>query len=170
MFDSSLEESINSMITQSDRSLRSAGANSKADKLKRPLNAYNLFFMEQQPLIKASRPEMSGNAISKELGHQWKSMSVEQRQPYVIRAKIIHEEFKAANPNYHYSKSPKPNVKRAIAPEADSQIHDAENMLLTLMIMQNKEIVNSIQQSIQPNLLPKLMSEFMSKGNYTKTN
>ena len=56
MLDSSIEESIHSMINSVDNQIRSVTSNSRTDKLKRPPNAYNLFFMEQQPQIKASNP------------------------------------------------------------------------------------------------------------------
>ena len=168
MLDSSIEESIHSMINSVDNQIRNVTSNSKTDKLKRPPNAYNLFFMEQQPQIKASNPNLTGNEISKEHGLKWKSMNEDQRRPYIKRAKEIHEEFKAENPNYHYIKGAKAGKKKPVTENTNTN-YDAENMLFTFVIMQNKDIINSIQQSIQPNLLPQLLSEFKSK--YTlKTN
>lgn len=74
------------------------------EKVKRPLNAYNLFFIEQQPIFKTKNPSASGNDISKELGKRWKYMTEEERRPYTDEAKRIRDDFLQQHPDYHYEK------------------------------------------------------------------
>lgn len=88
-----------------------SSSSSSSTPLRRPLNAFNLFFQEQQPLCKISNPDMSGNQISAYLGKEWKSMSEEARKPYYTKAQELMDKFKAENPDYHYNKkNPKLNV------------------------------------------------------------
>lgn len=74
-------------------------------KLKRPLNAYNLFYLERQPQMKAENPLLNGNEVSKLVAAEWKEMSEEKKKPYNENARSIYQEFKEKNPNYHYDKS-----------------------------------------------------------------
>ena len=106
-FDSFLDDSIHSIIPGSIPI--EVPISPKVEKLKRPPNAYNLFFMEQQAKVKLENPSLSGNQVSQELGRRWKEMNEESRKPYIDRANEIRDRFKQENPDYHYknSKSPK---------------------------------------------------------------
>ena len=101
-FDSFLDDSIHSIIPSSIP--LEVPISPKVEKLKRPPNAYNLFFMEQQTKVKLENPSLSGNQVSQELGHRWKEMSEESKKPYIDRANDIRDRFKQENPDYHYEK------------------------------------------------------------------
>lgn len=104
---SSLDDPLRNIIPQIDNK------DKQPTKPKRPLNAYNLFFLEKQPKMKSENPLMGGNEISKVIGAQWAEMSQEEKLPYIQKAKEIHEQFKKDNPDWHYGKSAeKGNKKR----------------------------------------------------------
>ncbi|EAY13247.1 HMG box family protein [Trichomonas vaginalis G3] len=74
-------------------------------KPKRPPNAYNLYYLEMQPKMKAENPLIGGNDVSKLIGQQWGALSDEQKKPYIEKANEIREQFRRENPNWHYEKS-----------------------------------------------------------------
>ena len=96
-------------------------------KVKRPLNAYNIFYLERQPKLKAEQPLLNGNEISKLVGMEWKEMSAELRQPYIEQAQNLYQKFKEDNPNYHYQKSVKRSKKRKTKKEDAFYEYDVNN-------------------------------------------
>ncbi|KAK8848276.1 non-histone protein [Tritrichomonas musculus] len=83
--------------------------------VKRPHNAYNLFFIERKPIEREKHQKLSGNEISQLIGKIWTAMSEEEKRPYKDKAKIIQAQFKEENPNYHYQKSTeKPKRKKPL--------------------------------------------------------
>jgi hypothetical protein len=75
--------------------------------VKRPHNAYNLFFIERQQAERDLNPNLSGNEVSQLIGHKWSEMDEGARRPYVERAKAIRDRFREENPDYHYQKGEK---------------------------------------------------------------
>jgi hypothetical protein len=73
--------------------------------VKRPHNAYNLFFIENQHSAREQNPSLSGNEISHLLGRQWSEMDDDARRPYKEQAKAISAKFRQENPDYHYQKA-----------------------------------------------------------------
>ena len=82
--------------------------------VKRPHNAYNLFFIERKPIEREKHQKLSGNEISQLIGKMWNEMSQEEKRPYVEKANIIRQQFKEENPNYHYQKSSEKQKKKRI--------------------------------------------------------
>ena len=74
-------------------------------KVKRPLNAYNLFYLERQPVLKSQNQSLNGNEVSRLVAKEWEELPQEGRQPYVEEAKKIQAKFRSENPNYRYEKS-----------------------------------------------------------------
>ena len=134
----------------------------KKTKVKRPLNAYNLFFMERQPIVKADNPELKGNEVSKELGRQWKKMTDEERRPYFERAKQIWDEFRLENPDYHYDKSrnaQKNNKGFRPLPSDEMQfggylVEMIASHMLAQYAIQNKDVSDAVIASITSDSLP----------------
>ena len=141
----------------------------RKSKVKRPPNAYNLYFMEQQRIVKAENPEMSGNDVSKELGRRWKEMNDEERRPYMQRSKEIWDEFRLTNPDYHYEKNKGKNKKESgrqmfgdLALE-DSQLNGywvewLTSQVLAQYAMQNREVSDGVIASITSDSLPLFLS------------
>ena len=87
-------------------------------KIKRPLNAYNLFYLERQPKLKIENPLLNGNDISKLVAQEWKEMSDIAKRPFVDQAQNLYSKFKEENPDYHYEKNPtKKNNKKKVQKE-----------------------------------------------------
>lgn len=79
--------------------------------VKRPPNAYNLFYMERHLIEKQDNPKLSGNAVSRLIGKKWAEMTENEKRPYRDKAKEIRSNFRIIHPDYHYQKSsPKPKV------------------------------------------------------------
>jgi hypothetical protein len=117
-FDSSLPDSNLTDFHEPPRRERSFGP------VKRPHNAYNLYFIERLQVEKDIHPELSGNEISQLIGKTWSEMDEEARRPYRERARDIHDKFKEEFPDYHYQKASErkkavPRTLQQIAGEAD---------------------------------------------------
>lgn len=162
-----LDDTIRNIIPTSN--VTELTAPPKTEKVKRPLNAFNIFFMEQQSTMKIEHPLLSGNQISQELGRKWKDMSDEEKKPYLDRARDLHTKFRQENPDYHYHKKNeiKKKVKSKESPiisnfnENDAHFRDVFNNLLTSIItqflFQSKPLLDAIDHSIDDDLLPKLL-------------
>lgn len=72
--------------------------------LKRPHNAYNLFYMERNPIERKNNPRITGNEVSRLIGKKWWSMKEEERHVYHERAREISLKFKQEHPDYRYQK------------------------------------------------------------------
>jgi hypothetical protein len=148
---------------------------SASGKIRRPHNAYNLFFMEQLAELKKGFPTITGNEASRELGRRWKSMSREQRQPYVDRALEIRTQFRVENPDWHYERR-SPHAKPPSASEHmtsnflgflngdhgdDPQVAGLLSILGSQMIahfvLQNKDITDAVLGSIHSTTLTELL-------------
>lgn len=82
--------------------------------VKRPHNAYNLFFIEHKPIEREKHQKLSGNEISQLIGKMWNEMTEEEKRPYKEKANIIRQQFKEENPNYHYQKASEKQKKKRI--------------------------------------------------------
>lgn len=142
--------------------------------VKRPLNAYNLYFIEKQPLMKEECPDLGGNDISHLIGKMWSELSEEEKRPYKEKAREIKEKFNLENPNYHYQKGGEKRKKnrnqrddylqlhqdndlfnfissnQITQPVLENQLHSflvyVGSQTITHFAFQNKEIMEEFQQ------------------------
>lgn len=131
----------------------------KKGKIKRPPNAYNLFYMEQQPILKSENQWIDGNCISKEIGRRWKEMTDDERKPYREQAKQIWEGFRQENPDYHYEKNKDKQRKNKDASIEEAQLSDfwmewLTSHVLAQYAMGNRETSDAIVASITSESLP----------------
>jgi predicted RecB family nuclease len=96
---------LDSSLPDPDRSPSSV--TQLSDSVKRPHNAYNLFYSERLQIEKDLHPDLTGNEVSHLIGKTWSEMSEDARRPYRERALDIREKFKEEFPDYHYKKSNK---------------------------------------------------------------
>uniref|UniRef100_A0A7E4ZRT3 Sex-determining region Y protein n=1 Tax=Panagrellus redivivus TaxID=6233 RepID=A0A7E4ZRT3_PANRE len=85
------------------------GSSSTQQFIKRPLNAYMIWTVEQRSKIRRA-PRQKMNEISRQMGEVWKKMSDAAKAPYFKQAKKYAEEHKKAlkeNPNLAYIPSRK---------------------------------------------------------------
>jgi len=81
----------------------------KMNHIKRPMNAFMVWSQLERKKIIEVTPDKHNAEISKELGRRWKSLSEEEKQPYIqeaVKLKILHQQ---EYPDYKYR--PKKKVK-----------------------------------------------------------
>jgi hypothetical protein len=125
--------------------------------IKRPHNAYNLYFIERLQIEKVFHPNLTGNEISQLIGKTWSEMDEEGRRPYQERARELHEKFKEDYPDYHYQKSKnKEKVVECTLPPQKLLETSLKNLfdflgsqLMVKMIPQNQELMENALRMMQ---------------------
>ncbi|KAI8385670.1 high mobility group box domain-containing protein [Blakeslea trispora] len=79
----------------------------KADKLKRPPNAYLLFNRDMRRKLLQTSPKMTVAEISKEIGDNWKVLPHDQRNRYIQEASLLKQEHLKKHPDYIYTRRSK---------------------------------------------------------------
>lgn len=74
-------------------------------KRKRPPNAFIRYCLENRKLYHDNHPEMSNIEISSLLATEWKKLTEEQKNPYILLAQEEQKKFKEENPQYGYDKA-----------------------------------------------------------------
>ncbi|KAI8095259.1 high mobility group box domain-containing protein [Thamnidium elegans] len=62
---------------------------------KRGLSAYMFFSQDQRSTVKEESPDATFGQIGKLLGEKWKSMTDEQKKPYVAKAEIDKKRYES---------------------------------------------------------------------------
>lgn len=160
-------------------------------KVKRPLNTYNLFYLERQPKLKAEHPLLNGNDISRLVANEWKEMTSEQKKPYKEKATELYNKFKLENPNYHYEKASDKKVCKkkklrdenalldpfgALNPNNPSTQFISSALLLAQFVLTRKDVQNDIIRAIHqgrfyfepntPNILQPIPTPAIAPNNY----
>ena len=69
-----------------------SSAKAKSD-VKKPMNAYVFFCQDKRPQLMADNPSMKFGDLTKVLAEQWKSMSEQDKQPYLKAAEAQKAEY-----------------------------------------------------------------------------
>ena len=70
--------------------------------IKRPMNSFMVWSREKRCEILKSNPGMSNAVISKKLGSTWRSLTEEEKRPYVEEAERLTSQHKQDYPDYKY--------------------------------------------------------------------
>jgi hypothetical protein len=123
-------------------------------RVRRPPNAYNLYFHERVPAERLAHPDFTGNQISQFIGQRWAQMDEEQRRPYREQAQALQRRFREEHPDYHYRKAPDrlwpaPRARPGAAPDdtraIEAGIRNAftflGSQLIAAYLLQNRELL-----------------------------
>ncbi|CAK1586094.1 unnamed protein product [Parnassius mnemosyne] len=98
----------------------------RREHVKRPMNAFMVFAQAMRRRLSEQRPSLHNAELSKSLGSMWKSLSEEEKLPFVKEAEKLRTQHKREYPDYKYQprrRKPPPNtsatarLKREPSPE-----------------------------------------------------
>ncbi|XP_065199095.1 transcription factor SOX-9-like [Sycon ciliatum] len=150
---SSPTNNCSSTIARSNCATKTASSSivrsKKADqpqRIKRPMNPFMIWAKGERSIILNRNPTMHNSDVSRQLGRNWRSMSDEEKQPFIRAAEQLAEEHRRKHPDYKYRPRKKdPNVQRVRGRRLDS---DALNRVTKALTQQ--EINECVSGCISP--------------------
>ncbi|XP_063363683.1 transcription factor Sox-9-A-like [Cydia amplana] len=78
------------------------GSYNRRQHVKRPMNAFMVFAQAMRRRLSEQRPSLHNAELSKSLGSMWKSLSEDQKLPFVNEANKLRTQHKIEYPDYKY--------------------------------------------------------------------
>uniref|UniRef100_A0AC34GQK6 HMG box domain-containing protein n=1 Tax=Panagrolaimus sp. ES5 TaxID=591445 RepID=A0AC34GQK6_9BILA len=145
-----------------------SNANNQHRYIKRPLNAYMIWTVEQRQKIH-KEPRQKMNEISRAMGEVWKKMTDAEKAPYFEQAKKYSDEHKKAlrdNPNLAYVPSKKKMRLTSKNPENDKSVSNASSPDLS-DLPDSPAVLNSRSTSFAPMSPPLNLHQQLQRSSQT---
>lgn len=84
---------------------------------RRPMSAFLFYSIGKRQQIKEDNPEMKNTEISRMLGEMWRSLSDEERRPFVEKEKTERDKYKVAIAEWRKTSRAKQEAQRKAAME-----------------------------------------------------
>lgn len=136
--------------------------------IKRPMNAFMVWSRGKRKQIAQVNPKMHNSDISKKLGEQWKTLTPEEKEPFIAEAKRLQAVHIQEHPDYKYK--PKRRKPRTLKKEPQSIPMYGGYPPASLMTVPDKyqgsPLASSIPQGAISSLPPSYQAETLAM--YTK--
>lgn len=106
----------------------------QTDHVKRPMNAFMVWSQMRRRMITETAPDLHNAEISKQLGAIWKTMTEEERQPFIDEAEKLRQMHLQEYPDYKY----RPKKKNHAATSAENGCAKDNNNIKKVTSGENK--------------------------------
>ncbi len=96
------EEEVENTPAADCKTSKPQGKNSKAKRIKRPMNAFMVWSSVERKRLAEREPRLHNTELSKRLGNTWKAMTEEEKQPFRKEAERLKSKLMEEHPDYKY--------------------------------------------------------------------
>jgi hypothetical protein len=136
--------------------------------IKRPMNAFMVWSRGKRKQIAQVNPKMHNSDISKKLGEQWKTLTPEEKEPFIAEAKRLQAVHIQEHPDYKYK--PKRRKPRTLKKEPQGITMYSPYGPASIMTVPDKYQTASLQQSLPQSAIASLPPSYPAEtlAMYTK--